>query len=252
METGMIYNIQRYNIHDGDGIRTMIFLKGCPLRCPWCSNPESQSFAPQMLGDEMIGYEISAGEAAEIAARDRMFFRRSGGGVTLSGGEIMAQPHFAAELVERLKEMKINVTLETSCFALWEVFWQVAEKADTILADIKTMDSDLHLSVIGQPNEQILENIRRAAEYGKHIIVRVPVIPGFNNDEESLGAIAAFAAGLGIDEVHLLPYHELGKNKYAKLGSLYLMEGVRPPAKEDLAGLAEKLSSDCGIRVRVI
>ncbi len=80
MEKGMIYNIQRYNIHDGDGIRTMIFLKGCPLRCPWCSNPESQSFAPQMLGDELIGYEISAGEAAEIAARDRMFFRRSGEG----------------------------------------------------------------------------------------------------------------------------------------------------------------------------
>lgn len=248
----MIYNIQRYNIHDGDGIRTMIFLKGCPLRCPWCSNPESQSFAPQMLGDELIGYEISAGEAAEIAARDRMFFRRSGGGVTLSGGEIMAQPHFAAELVERLKEMKINVTLETSCFALWEVFWQVAEKADTILADIKTMDSDLHLSVTGQPNEQILENIRRAASFGKHIIVRVPVIPKFNDGIESLSAIADFAADSGIGEVHLLPYHELGKNKYAKLGRPYLMEGIRPPSREELTCLAEKLSGAYGICVRVI
>ena len=230
----------------------MVFFKGCPLRCPWCSNPESQSFAPEMMGGELIGREITAEEAAAKAVRDRAFFARSGGGVTLSGGEVTAQPEFCAELVRLLKAKNVNVTLETSCYARWENFWLCAQNADVILADVKTMDPAKHRKVIGKSNAPILFNVRHAAMLGKSIIVRVPVIPAFNDDDASLEAIAAFTAAAGIGEMHLLPYHELGKGKYDKLGRPYTLGSLRPPAKETLQRTAEALSKKHGICVRVI
>ena len=249
---GWVYNIQRYNLHDGPGIRTIIFLKGCPLRCPWCANPESQSFEPEMMGDEMIGYEITAKEAVDRAARDIAFFKRSGGGITLSGGEVVAQPDFSQAIVAEAKRRGIHITLETACCTSWETFIRVAENADVVLADIKTMDEQHHLKMVGISNFQILDNIKRYSALGKEIIVRIPVIPGFNDGPKNLWQTAAFCKVAGIREINLLPYHEMGVNKYKKLKKNYQLSGTRPPSKERLEGVASQLGQEFGIDVKVL
>lgn len=249
---GLIYNIQRYNLHDGPGIRTILFLKGCPLRCLWCANPESQNPFPEQMGDSTVGYELTAREAVDQAARDMAFFKRSGGGLTISGGEATAQPDFTQAVAEEAKARGLHVTIETACAADWNTFQRVTFHADLILADIKLMDGKRHRQAVGSSNRVILENIRCLAAAGKPVIVRVPVIPGYNSDEKNLRETAIFCKESGIREIHWLPYHELGVNKYQKLNRQYQLSHIRPPAKQVLIALAGKLEQELGIEIRVL
>ncbi len=236
---GRIFDIQRYSIHDGPGIRTIIFLKGCALRCRWCCNPESQSFEIQtmnMNGEvKTVGEDISVRELMDIIRQDAFYYRRSGGGVTLSGGEALLQPHFAVPLLMACHAFGINTAIETTGIAKWEVIKDYLPHLDYVLMDIKHMDSRKHKEFTKQPNERILENARRIAEYGSNLTIRIPVIPTFNDTPAEISAIADFAASLpGVERLHLLPYHRMGQDKYGWLGREYTLMDITPPSSEHM------------------
>lgn len=242
---GRIFNIQRFSIHDGPGVRTIVFLKGCPLRCRWCCNPESQQwqFETMRTGETVksVGREVSVGEVLEEVLRDQVYYRRSSfGGMTLSGGECLAQPAFSEALLRAAKESGISTAIETTGYAEWDVIEALLPYVDTVLMDIKHMDADKHQRFTTRSNEQILANARRIAQTAKRMIVRTPVIPTFNATEEEIGAIAQFAASLTtVKEMHLLPYHRIGSDKYAGLGRAYEMADIRPPDKETMQRLLQ-------------
>ncbi len=240
--TGRIFDIQRFSTHDGPGVRTIVFLKGCPLRCRWCCNPESQSYEIQQMQQKdavkTVGRDITVDEVLEEVLRDRPYYRRSGGGLTLSGGESLWQPDFAVALLTACHESGINTALETTGFADAAVVERFLPHVDLFLMDIKHMNSRKHEEFTTRPNETILQNARLIAEKARRLIIRVPVIPGFNDTETEIGDIAAFAAALpGVNEIHLLPYHRMGQGKYEGLGRPYLMGDVPPPTAEHMQQL---------------
>ena len=246
--TGRIFDIQRFSTHDGSGIRTLVFLKGCYLRCRWCCNPESQLYEIQQMkvGDKMktIGRDVTVAEVLTEVLRDRMYYRRSGGGVTLSGGESLSQPDFAVALLTACQQNGVHTAIETTGFAPPEVVERFLPVLDCVLMDIKHMDSQKHQEFTSQPNERILQNARLIAEKAKRLIIRVPVIPTFNDTESEIGAIASFAASLpGVTEIHLLPYHRMGKDKYIGLGREYTMDHILPPTAEHMELLRRKAES---------
>ncbi len=278
--TGLIFDIRRYAVHDGPGIRTTVFLKGCPLACWWCHNPESQEAGPEMIFREArcahcgecaaaclqgaIGWQdglpvtdaalcLRCGACAEacpsgareisgrdwtVAAvmaqvrRDITFFDESGGGITLSGGEPLYQPEFSAALLRACRAEDIHTALDTSGFAPWEVLDGLREAVDLFLYDVKLMDEALHLKYTGVSNRLILDNLRRLADLGQRIILRVPLIPGLTDSEENIRAIAGLARSLPhTPRVDLLPYHDAARLKYQRLGLEYPL-----PAGAALAG----------------
>lgn len=238
-QTGRIFDIQRYSIHDGPGIRTIIFLKGCFLRCKWCCNPESQSYEIQEMTTngktKTIGRDVTVREVVDEVMKDAVYFRRSGGGITLSGGECMAQPEFCEALLRAFKEYGMNTAIETTAFASHEVVERILPHVDHFLMDIKHVDSRKHEAFTGRPNEQILENAKYIAENANHLIIRVPVVPTFNDTPSEIAAIARFADSLpNVTEMHLLPYHRLGQDKYTGLGREYLMDGILPPTNDHM------------------
>lgn len=237
--TGRIFDIQKYSIHDGPGIRTIVFFKGCRLRCRWCCNPESQAYDVQTMlvggKPKVMGYDTTVGAVMDEVLKDQPYYRRSGGGVTLSGGEALCQPDFAEALLRACKENGLHTAIETTGFAPWEVIARCLPYLDLILMDIKHMDSGKHQAYTTQPNALILENARQIAEAARELIIRVPVIPGFNDTQEEIAAIARFAAGLPkVRRLHLLPYHRMGRDKYDGLGRPYLMGDVQPPSDEKM------------------
>lgn len=234
---GRIFDIQRFSVHDGGGIRTIVFLKGCPLRCKWCCNPEGQNFKIENMTlagkEKVVGQDVTVGEVLDIIERDRIYYRRSGGGLTLSGGECLAQPQFAVALLRAAKERGINTAIESTGFADFSVISEYLPYVDLYLMDIKHIDSVKHKEFTGQPNELIKENAKKITDSGTRLIVRVPVIPTFNATEEEIGEIAKFAKGLkGVNEIHLLPYHRIGTDKYKGLVRDYSLTGIEPPSKE--------------------
>lgn len=238
---GRIFNIQRFSIHDGPGIRTIVFLKGCPLRCRWCCNPEGQEYKTVSITEKdgrqkIFGSDVCVEEVLNIVRRDAVYYRRSGGGITLSGGEMLSQAEFSAEILKACKETGINTAVETTAFAPYEKIENLLPFTDTFMMDIKHMDSAKHKEFTSQPNELILQNAARLAKEAKNYIVRVPVIPGFNDTEREIGDISAFASKIGAQKLHLLPYHRLGADKYKGLGRQYLMED---------APLLEKSKVEC-------
>ena len=242
-QTGRIFDIQRYSIHDGPGIRTIVFLKGCYLRCRWCCNPESQEYRLQEMreGDQtrIIGTDVTVGEVMDEIRRDAVYYQRSGGGVTLSGGECMAQPEFSEALLRAVHEYGYTTAIETTANASREVVDRLLPHVDCILMDIKHMNSEKHRDFCGAPNELILENARYIAENAKELIIRVPTVPTFNATTEEIAAIARFAESLPrVKELHLLPYHRLGQDKYAGLGRTYTLAHVTPPTNEEMEVLA--------------
>ena len=232
---GRIFDIQRYSIHDGDGIRTIVFLKGCVLRCRWCCNPESQEYDIQtmMVGGKpkIIGRDVTVEEVMHTVEKDRAYYRRSGGGITLSGGESLCQPVFARALLREAKNRGISTAMESMGCAPYEVIESILPYLDTYLMDIKHTNPQKHKEFTGRSNELMLENARKIAASGQtRLVIRVPVIPGFNDTPEEIADIARFADKLpGVDKIHLLPYHRLGQDKYEGLGREYLMKDALPP-----------------------
>lgn len=252
---GRIFDIQKYSVHDGPGIRTIVFLKGCALRCRWCCNPESQSFEIQQMntanGSKIIGRDVTAGEVFEEVKKDTAYYRRSGGGMTLSGGEMLLQPDFSLALLQLAKRNGINTAVESTGFAKFETIEKVLPYIDTYLLDIKHMDGQKHKEFTTQDNALILENAVKIAKSAKRCVVRVPTIPGFNDTEEEIRQIASFAKNqMGVDEINLLPYHRLGMDKYEGLGREYLMGDVPPPDDALMERLRAAAENE-GLRARI-
>jgi pyruvate formate lyase activating enzyme len=285
---GVIFDIQRYSVHDGPGLRTNVFFKGCSLRCGWCANPESQTTRPELAvfamncircgqfdqpcpdgwraqedaawkqeiqadyaerarlcpagGVRWIGERRTAGSVMDEVRRDALFYE-GGGGMTLTGGEPALQPAFAEALLRLAHEECIDAAIETCGQVPWSHLERLLPYLDTVLFDVKQLDSATHRAYTGAGNELILDNLRRLAAAGAAVIVRVPLIPGFNATVESLAAIGAFVAGLpgNARQVDLLPYHTLGRAKYAALAQPYPWEGHARLTDDEVEALAGEL-----------
>ena len=253
---GRIFNIQRFSIHDGPGIRTIVFFKGCYMRCAWCCNPESQEYKIQTLvengKEKTVGQDITVGELMPELLADKPFYRRSGGGVTLSGGEILAQIEFARDLLCACKEAGLHTAVESTANAPFDKIEAILPYLDMYLMDIKHMDSAKHKQYTGVDNGLILQNAKRISQSGQtELIIRTPVVPTFNDTAEEIRAISKFAASLdGVRQHHLLPYHRLGQDKYTGLGRSYSLKDVQPPTQEKmqfLLSVAEESGLLCQI-----
>jgi pyruvate formate lyase activating enzyme len=289
---GRIFNVQRYSLHDGPGIRTTVFLKGCPARCLWCHNPESQSFEPEVLVVEtrcvscgtcatvcphgapspgsgvceacgacveacpagarwLAGRLVTVDEVIEEVLRDRVFFEESGGGVTFSGGEPLAQPAFLRSLLEACRARGVHTAVDTCGFAPRERLLGLAPLVDLFLFDVKLVDDDRHRSLTGVPAAPILANLQALAAIHGNVWVRVPVVPGYTDAEGDLARIAAIAAGLaGVRQVNLLPYHRTGASKARRLGRSDPLDSLEPPPPERMLALAA-LFRERGLPVKI-
>jgi pyruvate formate lyase activating enzyme len=292
VQSGTIFDIKKYSINDGPGIRTTIFLSGCPLSCLWCHNPESQSLKPELLyrarrcllcldcidicpegaislgndstsiltdrqkctrcqtcvttcysgAREFSGREVTVREVMADIVREIPFYDESHGGVTFSGGEPLMQPAFLSSLLKACRAQEIHTVVDTSGFASWKVFEQIREDVDLFLYDLKHMDSMRHRQVTGVPNEVILKNLRRLSSAGANCIVRIPLIPGINDDEKNLVESGEFLASLSnIQSVELMGYHNIAQAKYEALGREYALPGTKPPTEEAMRDAAEVL-----------
>ena len=234
MIEGNIFEIQRWSTDDGPGIRSTIFFQGCPLRCAWCCNPEAWHGPDRTMPAEAILAAVQ---------RDRVFYRQSGGGVTFSGGEPTAQPELLLHLAQRLHASGIHLALEPCGHFPWAPNEAALALMDLVYFDLKHMDSTRHALLTGVGNGLILENAVRLAAQGTPMILRVPLVPGSNDDPENLAATADFAARLGGLPIELMPYHTLGLGKYQELGLPYSLSALEPSA-EAVARARELLSQD--------
>jgi len=244
-DSGTIFRIKKYAIHDGHGIRTTVFFKGCPLNCWWCHNPEGIRAAPENAGkrSETVGLEMTVPEVMATVEKDVIFYDDSGGGVTFSGGEPLTQADFLCALLDACREREIHTVLDTSGYAPVETFRAVIEKVDGILFDLKIMESEAHRKYTGVANDLILENFRIVVQSGKRVRVRLPVIPGMTDDVENIDRIAGFVAAAGqIDGFDLLPFHRTAESKYSRLGMVNRMEGVVSPSKEHMDTIRERIA----------
>ena len=254
---GRIFDIQRYSIHDGHGIRTIVFLKGCVLRCRWCCNPESQEYKIQTMmvqgKPKTIGRDVTVEEVVQEVEKDRAYYRRSGGGLTLSGGESLCQPEFARDLLRAAKEAGITTAMESMACAKWEVIESILPYLDQYLMDIKHINPEKHKEFTGRSNELMLENARKVAASGMtELSIRVPVIPTFNDTPEEIRDIAWFADKLpSVKRIHLLLYHRLGQDKYEGLGREYLMKDILPPTNEHMEMLKRVVTENSSLICRI-
>jgi pyruvate formate lyase activating enzyme len=288
---GLVFNIQRFSVNDGPGIRTTVFLKGCPLHCKWCHNPESISSNRQLIlredrcircgdcfalcknhavkrredggfstmrdvciecGDcvevcnaearEIAGKEMTVSEVLAEVDRDVIFYEHSGGGVTFSGGEPLLQHEFLCSALEACKLKKIHTVVDTTGLTPPDVLDRIARFVDLFLFDLKTLDDAKHRQFTGVSNAQILRNLKWLSEQNRNVIVRIPVIPGFNDDPADVQASGAFVASLGnVGEIHLLPYHTTGIEKYRRLGMEYQMHDAVPLSVDDMSDIVKSL-----------
>lgn len=293
-----ILHIQRFSVHDGPGIRSTVFFKGCPLRCAWCHNPESQSFAPELSVNgarctqcgkcasvcpahavhlferslivdratcracgvcveeclqnarEIVGRRVSIDEVMDTVARDEAFYAESGGGVTLSGGECLAQIDAAAELLLRCKQRGLHTAVDTCGYVLWESLERAAELADLFLYDVKLMDRARHKAWTGVDNALILDNLHRLAECGARIALRLPLIDEVNASEGDIDAIVRLAKEIRPVSANLLPYHNTGQYKYDNLGRSDEVRALRAPDQAVLERAAAKLEA-AGIATKI-
>jgi len=284
---GLIFDIQGFAVHDGPGCRTMIFMKGGPLKCEWCSNPEGQRPTPEIMysrrscrretytcveacpfraisiskpGDyitidrskcadcasldcasacynnalRVVGKYVTVEDLMRIIKRDRAYWG-DGGGVTITGGEPLYQPEFVIEVLKECYESYIHTTLETCAHVPWKYLEEAVKYLDWLFVDLKHMDPVKHLEGTGATNELILENIRRLAKIrGPRLIIRIPVVPGYNDSLENMEASARFLSDIKVEEVNLLPFHRLGASKYEQLDREYAYKETKPPSREKL------------------
>lgn len=285
---GIIFNIQKYSIHDGPGIRTTVFLKGCPLSCWWCHNPESQNFKEEMLfyekrcigcgacveecrkhgvedpsecfesaevcysnAREIAGKRKTVSEVLEEIEKDRVFYESSGGGVTFSGGEPLAQPQFIMHLLKKCKEKNFHTTVDTCGYASLEILNEAANYTDLFLYDLKGMNEKKHIEHTGVSNQLILSNLRFLGSLGKRVFVRVPVIPGLNDSDEELREMAEFTAKFpNVEQVNLLPYHHIAVEKYKRMNKTYMLPNQNEP-DGDYMGKKSDIFKNHGINVKI-
>ncbi|MGM0123936.1 pyruvate formate lyase activating enzyme [Enterococcus sp. AZ194] len=235
-----IFNIQKFSIHDGPGIRTAVFFKGCPLRCYWCSNPESQNAKPEKIWNNTrksyttVGEYKTIDEVVDEVMKDVDFYEESGGGVTLSGGEVLYQAEFATELAKILKEKGIHTATETTGYTKPAIFKKYIEQIDLVYFDVKHYQSEKHQEGIGVPSDLILENLAYAVNNHAHLIVRIPVIPNYNDRVEDAEQFALLFNRIGVNHVELLPFHQFGQQKYDDLNREYKLADMPQLHTEDL------------------
>ena len=247
MQEALVFNLQKFSIHDGAGIRTDVFFQGCNLRCGWCSNPESQPLTP-LAGEKATRYTVPA-LVAELV-KDKPFYEESGGGVTLTGGEALLHPDFVLELIEALHREGIHVALETAACVSRDVFARVLAKVDFAYLDLKHYDEQQHRAGTGVSNGLILQNIAFALKSETPVVVRIPVIPGFNDSEADFAGFANVLQELGAKEVQLLPFHQFGESKYKKLQLNYAYDGFRQLRDGDVEAFADALEA-AGIKAQI-
>jgi pyruvate formate lyase activating enzyme len=295
--SGLVFNIMRFSVHDGPGIRTTVFLKGCPLSCPWCHNPESQSYQPEAMyvserciscqaccvacdsgalhwdngpqrdavrctfcgacaeacpaeARKLMGTPICVGNLVEKIRRDVAFFDESGGGVTFSGGEPLAQPRFLEAALAACQSEGIHTVLDTCGYAPSAVLHRVMPFVNHFLYDLKLVDDTRHQNVVGVSNSSILENLAILASEHASLVVRIPVIPGINDDDQNLEQSFQLLGDLGLRKVDLLPFHATGIEKYHRLSLACRMGDLKPPAPEKMQEIAARFSCQ-GFEIRV-
>lgn len=255
-QKGLIFNIQKFSLNDGPGIRTVVFFKGCPLRCAWCANPESQQKKPEMMYDERLKKEVTVGkymtvdEIMRVILQDKDFYEESGGGVTFSGGEVLFQADFAIELAKRIKAEHINLACETTGYAKPEVFEEFMSYIDFMYYDCKQWDRLRHQKGTGVGNELILKNLALALKKQDQLCIRIPVIPGFNYTEDDAKHFGELFKQLGVTEVELLPFHQFGLKKYADLNRTYQLKDVKQLQKDDLLSF-QKILKDYHVTAKI-
>jgi len=289
---GYIFDIQRFSVNDGPGIRTTVFFKGCPLKCLWCDNPESQSALPQMLYLESLcnrcgrcvevcpsgatkaapdgsiqvdhslcqisehcvevcpsearilsGKLMSVTGVLEIVRKDELFYRNSGGGVTASGGEPTQQPEFLTQLFRECRRYGIHTTLDTTGYIAWPVLEGVLEFVDLVYYDLKHMDAIKHRELTGVDNQLILANALLISQRSIPMVVRLPMIPGYNDSADNIKQTVEFVSGLQIERVDIVPFHQLGSMKYDRLGMTYQLGDLKPYTEEEVEKLKETFVS---------
>jgi len=274
MEQGMIFDIAHSSFVDGPGVRTTVFFKGCNLKCRWCHNPESQSMSPQMLfyqnkctgcgtckavcphaltqcdlcgtcskycpvsARKVCGQLLLADAVMEEILADEMFYQVSGGGVTFSGGECMLQIPFLKTLLQKCRAAGIQTAVDTAGNVPWEAFEEILPYTDLFLYDVKCFTEDLHKEGTGVSNKRILSNLEKLSKcFSGQILIRIPVIPGFNADKAEMAKIAAFLKQIHCTDVELLPYHKLGENKYAAISQTTTVYAI--PSREEMDSLKQ-------------
>ncbi len=298
MSHGTVFNIQKYSLHNGPGIRTTVFLKGCPLSCWWCHNPESRGMDSEILfiedkciacGDcervcpseaiklthkgikldkakcilcgkcsescpsealEKIGRKMRAEEVMDEVKKDRVFYEESGGGVTFSGGEPLIQINFLENLLTLSKQMGIHTVVDTSGYSSWENIDRIKGNVDIFLYDIKHMDNEKHKKYIGIPNVLILENLKRLVRSGSRIWVRIPLIPGINDDFFNIARTCEYISSLRLKDLYILPYHNIAKEKYKRLGMKYKIPDAYSLEDKELREIS-KLFKNYGLNVKI-
>lgn len=246
----LIFNIQKFSLHDGQGIRTTVFFKGCSLRCEWCCNPESLSSQPEVMHGKVAGKYYTLEEVMAEVLKDKPFYDGSGGGVTLSGGEPMLQAEFVCALCDALHAAGITAGIETAANVPAKVFDKVLKKCDFIQIDLKHWDDEKHRQGTGAGNRLIIANLRHALSGDVPVIVRIPVVPGFNSSDADARAYAALLLRMGVRDVQLLPFHQLGESKYTRLGMPYAYSGVPQLHGHDLTAYTDILAA-AGLKVQI-
>lgn len=298
MKQGVVFNIQKYSIHDGPGIRTTVFLKGCPLKCWWCHNPESQKIEGQLMflankcivcrdcekvcptgaisfsnkgfnydsskcklcekcseacpseALEFAGKKLSQEDVIKEIEKDKIFYEESGGGVTFSGGEPLVQIDFLDNLLKLAKGKGLHTAIDTCGYSLWENIDRIKDKVDLFLYDIKHMDDEKHKKYTGVSNKLILDNLMKLAKEGKKIWVRIPIIPGINDDDINIEKTCKFISSLNLKDVFLLPYHNIAIDKYKRLDMKYKISDIENPDNEVMETMAQKFRG-YGLNVKI-
>jgi pyruvate formate lyase activating enzyme len=262
---GLIFSVKRYSIHDGPGIRVTFFMKGCPLNCWWCHNPEGISQFPETvrqtnkLGirefsqNEEVGKYYSVENVLEIIAKERVFINQSKGGVTFSGGEPMLQYEFLTEALKACKENGYHTAVDTSGYSSAENYLSIIPFTDLFLFDLKHLDDTMHIKYTGVSNIGILDNYRLLLNRGKAVMVRIPVIPCINDDPYHLQQLKQYLATTKTEtlkKINLLPFHKIGSSKYKKFNIPYKMDGIEPPTKESMQIMKEQFLKT-GVKVKI-
>jgi len=271
-DVARIFNIQRYSLNDGQGIRTVVFFKGCPHTCPWCANPESISVKIETVrresqclhcqpclrdvqecpsgAFEQIGRDITLDELMCEVMKDDVFFRASGGGVTLSGGEVLMQAEFATRFLARLRQLGVHTAIETAGDVPAQRLLRLAQQCDEVLFDLKIMDAETARQVLNINMPRVLNNLNMLVAEGITVVPRLPLIPGFTLNEDNIQRILALLHSLGLRVLHLLPFHQYGEPKYRLLEREWTMAGVAPPAMAEVAEV-QRVAEQAGFQVTV-